>query len=483
MKNKNTIRTFTKDCTRAKKGLTACLFLLVIFLMTGCAQAEAKSPVLSAVDIFVRQAENSKYTDALKTYNDKIAGDAALELEAANRLQGYLNVKLDAYEEEIIGQADFEAALQTVWKINDETYLLGWFPEEILDEYSEIAASKEAYREAVAQMENGDYEQAMESFSQVDPEDSKNYESAQEQYAKAETLYVKAILNTATEAVNSGSYDQALEVMELAEWTVDYQEQFETLKTTIATKKFEERMKTLSKSNDLASMTALYDEALQDPYCEISAEITTMLAGLKNNWRQSIIDRSVTAYKTGGYESAIPVISEGLAALPGDEQLLAYEQMYLSCAPTSLVDLAEHYVDAKWNGNNNSIAYSHKTVKDAYDNDHSEYLQFWMSRNCTAAPYIIMNLNGEYTKLNAACFVTSYDAEDNMGIRIYADGVLIYDSGLMTKMDDPEEISLNVTNVRLLKIESCLGSVTSGSHAKVYLTDAFLLRTLTDADF
>ena len=46
-----------------------------------------------------------------------------------------------------------------------------------------------------------------------------------------------------------------------------------------------------------------------------------------------------------------------------------------------------------------------------------------------------------------------------------------------------KEISLNMTNVRLLKIESYIGSVTSGSHTHIYLADAFLLRTLTDAAF
>ncbi len=477
MKNRNTEHRNTGRLGRVKRSITACMILLLLISAFGSTPAEAAPFVFSAAGKFERQMENNRYAEALEIYREKMLGDAALEVRAANILEEYLNTKWAEYIAESIGKADFEAALQTVRRINDETFLLGWFPDEIQEEYSVIAASREAYQDAQLHMERGEYIQAMRAYSQVAPEDSRYFGCAQEQYTKAEAGYVEEILSLASEAEQSGDYDRALEIIELAESTVGYQERFEAFTTAVTTKRFEAKMRELSGSGDFSAMKVLYEQVIQDPDYDISAEMTALFADLKNRWRSAVIERAADAYRTGGYENALPIISEALLTLPGDAQLLEYEQMYRSCTPMSLVNLAKPPVDAEYNGNNNGISISHNSTKDTFGNEYSEYFRFWVHKDSKFNPYIVMNLDGKYETLNAVCFVTSRSAENNIGIRIYADGVLCYESGLMTKMDDAKEIALNVSGVRLLQVESY---TTHSSYGGTYfwLADTWLQHTL-----
>ena len=68
--------------------------------------------------------------------------------------------------------------------------------------------------------------------------------------------------------------------------------------------------------------------------------------------------------------------------------------------------------------------------------------------------------------------------------KIYGDGVLLYSSEALKRLTEPQEISLNITNVRTLRLESYSSDqVLLGIDPGVIVVNAVLTRsTLTDSE-
>ena len=431
-----------------------------------------------AVDKFKTQVQNNQYLDALDTYSKKIYGNSALELEAANFLKEYLNSAWQGYLAETVSSAEFEAILQTIERIDESINKLGWTIREIQVDYPEVAASKEAYQKGVEKMEGGDLEGALASLSQVDSVDQKNYQDAQTRLEQVEALYIREIVQTAQGKIDAGDYSGAMTIVQTAERTIGYRSEFNELRGGIATAEFEKKMNLLAEENDFSSMYALYNEALDDIDCTISAAMTNLLAEAQQRFRQDIIDRSVTAYKSSGYEAAIPIINEGLSVLSEDEKLLKYYELYKSCIPVYLTDLP--VIDKQWGAWDDIIIQSNDSVTDAYYNDYHGYIKL-VEGNASYPVSVEFLLNRSYTTIQAKCFVNpNAVVTDGIQICIYADDILVYSSGEMSKKTDAKSIELDVTSVRVLKVE--INSPSGQPHIGAYVAEPILSRTLTDTD-
>ena len=277
-----------------------------------------------------------------------------------------------------------------------------------------------------------------------------------------------------------GRYSEALEILAGARDAVGDHEEFTILEREIRTLQFESRMRSAAEEDDLATMARLYNEAMRDELITVSPEMIRLVTEKKSSFRGAIIRRAVESYRKDGYTVAISVISEGLAVLPDDEKLLSCQRTFASCAPVTAAALAENYLDASWDGNHNEAGYSPKSVEDSYGNSYDGYIYFSQDPSSKREPYITLNLNRSCQTLDAQCFVTSRNSEDTMGLRIYADDVLIYDSGLNGKLDQAEHIVLDVRNVLALRLEG-YGYSSWGGRTIVYLAGGTLTGGLSEA--
>lgn len=421
---------------------------------------------------FEEKVRDNDYQGALEVYEKKISGNSKKEVEAAEFLEEYLEAAWQSYLDETMSKTDFDAVLQTVQKIDRKLDILGRSLSEIENEYPEVSESKEAYQEGIEALENGDYEVAMTSFAQVSPADEKNYEAAQDRYAEAEEAYLGTITDAVREKLNAADYDGAANLIRAAERTVGMQSQFESLKKEIATTRFEMQMRAHADSGNFASMEALYDQALSDDYCVISADMTQLYSEAQQAFREDIIDRSINAYKNNGYESAIAVISEGLAAMPNDNDLQRYYELFFSCSPRTILDL--NIIDTC--GSVDRFDSRADVFGNIYSNCCLYDYDYWVFQSNPT--YQELLLGGSYSTFSGSVFVDSETNRDSViSLKIYADGVPVFDSGAMNRQTDAKSFSIDVSNVRIIKIEANFSSA-----GKIVLGDTVLTRTLTDAE-
>lgn len=452
-----------------KKAVGLVLLLCFLAALTACGGGSAGG----GVSAFKKQVKNGQYNDAIETYSSSIDGDSKKEVEAANYLKEYLSTSWEGYLSGSVSDSEFDAILQTVSKIDQKINKLGWDLKEIQASYPEIAASRKAYQAGVEQMESGDYEAAISSFSEVDDADDKIYEQAREQYQQTVELYLSQIDDEVRLNVSAGDYDAALTILSTAYRTIGYHAKLEELKRHVYTTKFENNMNLYASENNYPAISYLYREALSDGYTEISAGMTKLFSEQEQLYRQTIIEKSISAYKSNGYEAAIPVISEGLSVLPDDSQLLKYDNLYKLCVPVSL----DSVITLK-----GSLSASQNSVTDLYGNTYYGYIVFSLNDSKAGRhSEVELFLDGQYTRLTATC-IPQTDSDTTLQLIIYADDVEVFNSRMMEQTTKPIMIDVNVTNVRNLRIEAAGANISGLEWPKIYLANSTLTRELTDEE-
>ncbi len=434
------------------------------------------------VDKFSKQVQNNQYSDALETYFASIAGDSAKEVATSDFLKQHLEDAWRGYLDETISKSDFEGVLKTVQRIDEKIGLLGRTLTEIAANYPEVATSKAAYQNGVDEFENGNYEAAMAAFSHVQAADEKNYNKAQDQYLQAKNLYIDSILASANEKLIGGNYDGALDILMTAERTVGTESRFNDMRSRIVTADFESKMRSAADAGDFTYMSAVYNDALENDACRVSAEMTGLYSDQQRKFRQDIIDRSITAYKSEGYEAAIPIISEGLTVLPQDENLLKYDKLYKSCVPVDLTNITELSRSSSYPSMSST-----SNISDIYGNEYTGAIYYNEIHNLTIEYY----LNGLYSEFSFSCFADAKMGESKtVKFSVTADDIEIFTTDYMNRRSDIISTTLNVSNVRVLSINwhspdeeyfDWFGPYYLGS-SHLYLINPTLMRSLTDSD-
>ncbi len=109
--------------------------------------------------------------------------------------------------------------------------------------------------------------------------------------------------------------------------------------------------------------------------------------------------------------------------------------------------------------------------EDIYGNVYDGFFSF-TGRLSGVTPFMELSLNRKYALLTAKCYVGGDTKDgDKAELLIYADGVLIYRSGPRDRRADATDIYLDVTNVKVLKVEA---HGLDEKRATIYLAEPFL---------
>lgn len=193
-------------------------------------------------------------------------------------------------------------------------------------------------------------------------------------------------------------------------------------------------------------------------------------------FRKSIIAEAKSVYQNStSATDALAVINRGLAVLSQDNKLLKYYDLFTSCAKTDLSSLTVL--------NENSVYMGTASITDPFGQEHTgAFLRLCMTYFDTicACEYV---LNGQYSEFEANYFIKKYDAQ----LKIYVDGVSVFDSGIIDKSSGTMHVSVPLENVRILRVEAVSCSTISVfgdiDTSDLYLVDTALThRKLTDAE-
>ena len=139
------------------------------------------------------------------------------------------------------------------------------------------------------------------------------------------------------------------------------------------------------------------------------------------------------------WQAALNIIKAAQQILPDNEKLAKAEDYYIGFQPISLFDITR------------LTSTDNFELSNARDNMNNYY------ENCMAhawdmsATYL---LNKEYNTMSFTVAVQKgyEDASCDMSVEIYGDGVLLYNSGNLTKDTLPINTSVNVTGIEQLKV-------------------------------
>ena len=203
-------------------------------------------------------------------------------------------------------------------------------------------------------------------------------------------------------------------------------------------------------------------------------DVMSILDACQKTYRQNVISSALSAYQSSGYEAAIAEIDEGLTILPDDATLLSERTSYAECQPISLFSLTPYtYSETK--------PAHYKNMKDTLGNS---YANAWMGfgKESDGGSSVTYDIGQRYNILTGTIIVREDDKgePDAAGIRIFGDGVLLYENMQITSDTKPIQLQLDVTNVTDLKIElNCGGgNWMSGYHVYAVICDIELEKKL-----
>lgn len=160
------------------------------------------------VNKFLKAVEESKYTEAISIYNEKIKGDLGKEKEITEKLENQIQEILNNYKSNTVDYNKSLFALENIKK----TKLLENEANKVLKEIEELQLSRVAYKKGMEFSHSKNYTDAVTEFSKVIEVDE-NYNAAQEEIKSIIKEYKTDIINRIEISVNGQDYDKALKLI------------------------------------------------------------------------------------------------------------------------------------------------------------------------------------------------------------------------------------------------------------------------------
>ena len=383
-----------------------------------------------------RDMDSDDFESAVSVYQSDVKDSFIQKMLLNTLLKDRVNEVAKEYED---GKSDFDATVAEL----DALDKMGF--EGAKEKIDEITVSNEAtnaLEKADEYYENGDYENAISEYSKI-PETDENYAEAQTKLDQAYENYINAIVDTITEYNNSGEYVEAIQQANTAydvlpddvdTTTLDTakEESLTSYKTQIANEVTE-----LITVSEYVEAFELIDEAILVDDNEYFQNLKTSTEG---TYVESISTDVQKHLDNEDYISASRVIENALTVLPNNTALEDLKKEVSKETPTYLLDVCEPYASSGYQAyvNGELIKMGGTSYTNAFSLDEGNAL---------------FNIDSNYTTLS--CIVGHCDGTEmrETTIKFYCDGVLKKEIS-MNAEDLPQKITIDITGVNQLKIES-----------------------------
>lgn len=419
---------------KKKKVLAFICAIVLVFSFTACGKPEENAngddsgltedsfDVSNAeVKDFATYLSENAYEDAITQYNEKIAGNAELEMEAAECIKIYMENTTTGILAGDYTEKEAKVRNTTAEKIYTSTNCEISEYDTLTDNIEQALNSKVAYESGVSLLASQNYIDAIAEFDKVLENDC-NYSDAMQQRTNAIDSYKAKVVGDADACVAENDYPGAIDILKKA-------------------------VEVLPEDSEL---------------------LTKLNTSEKNYIAKTLTDAEAAFTDYTKYEDALTIIRATLQYYPDDQSLTEKRDYYNSFAPVNLYDMKS--VKGK--------AAAKENDTDTYNNEYTKC--FWVGYGNWAIwsdpTNIVYDLKGAYNTFSAKIYGRSTKTDAGYySVTIYGDGTKLYENAKVLDNAKAFDISVDVTGVSELSlvINKEDGSVTSG----VGITNMILQRT------
>ena len=192
--------------------------------------------------------------------------------------------------------------------------------------------------------------------------------------------------------------------------------------------------------NEYRAAIECLNEGIQK--CGNDDEFMIRIAEYKGEYKISLFNEAEKLANMGEYEQAVAYLNASTSILTGDTEITQKIADYTKKFPVHLHDLSPCM------GENHSELKEHQ---DIYGNKYSKGLMIWSYDNTDIFEYVA---NQQYKRFKSTILISNKtDDYVKLNIKIFADDILIYNSGEMTKKTEPIHLDLDISGAKFIRFE------------------------------
>jgi len=427
---------------KMKKNKKAILVVcLAVCMMSFTACGSKSDKVFELID-------KGSYSEALDYYKDKIDGDSKerdLRKEIKKGFSDHFDTILEQYNNDEVDEKEIKKLNKLFDELkfdsDDEDYA------EFKSKFNALKESKEYYAEALEMMEEKEYQSAIRYFGYVIEDDSK-YEDAQAKIEEIGDLIAGEKLTPVKEYLDQKQYGDAVKTAYSLRYDLEgikaYEDMYKEAVDGLV-KESDAKVEEFFKENDYNSARS-YLSSLYSSYYYVE-DIEEKYENLEDTYADYVVKESKALADKGDYEKAAAMVKAASSQVRNNDKINTAYETYKVYVPVYLHELTVLSSE----GTVNATDYDYYT-KDNTNKEHQS--AFWVSGWGKKDYWAEYYLDGSYTRFSGVCGLNSRDNNESNSIHfeVYGDDKLIYTSPSMTKGVLPEEFTVDITGVKVLKI-------------------------------
>ena len=271
---------------------------------------------------------------------------------------------------------------------------------------------KNKYQLANAYLDSGNYMEAIHTYDELSS-NFPDYILAMEKRQYAIKAYVDSIFSKSSEFQQTGNYALAIEVLTILKddpilnnepiITVSIQNKIDTIRGDYANECIRLANKYWEENDIVVALNTLQNATT---ICGENYLIESTVNNIKNEFRSTIIQQAEISFNNSGYQAAISILSEGLAVLDQDPELLTMIEEYRLKKPIRLSSL-DYYMSGEY-----GTFHYRDTSTDNFGNPHSDIIYILAGFSSTTSNGSqTYRIDKKYTRLTGTVFL-SYDDRD-----------------------------------------------------------------------
>lgn len=320
----------------------------------------------------------------------------------------------------------------------------------------------QVYQSALSAIDSKEYKDAINLLKSID-KDYDNYNEVSKKLKEIEQLYLNEYLVSSDEYLKDKKFEKALEVLNNIEEDLKSTDTVKEKISEIHIAKIKEEVATLKINKTVVDILTFLTD-----YDEISDEVTESVQDLVQEYKNQFVLETRLLIKSD-YAKAKANINTVKRLLPDDKDIKDLEEELNNAEPTpsSLLNLKSNVTSGKL-----IISKGESTVTNVKGTGTTNYI---LASDAQAGD-VEFDLNKEYDRLTGSLCVQSEGAEINVAeaqklrITIYGDGKVIYFSNQFSGDLSDINFSVDVSNVKKLKI-----SFKGNSAVKYFVADPMVI--------
>ncbi len=421
-----------KEKKRMSKGKKVAIIVgIVVF----CIFSYAMTGFVNAYDVS-ESIKTENYSEAYSRYNTSMDDNIVGELILKNLLKGYDDEIVEMFNN---GEIGYDSAVEAL----DALDWMGFKGSaEKISKIVDIKDADDVLEIADEYYENDDYENAIIEYSKID-ESNEKYDAAQTKLNELYPKYIDSIVEKAKSYNSAKNYQEAVAYVNTAydilPEGVDTTELDNVKSEILATYKSDimDQVTELINASQFEDAFELIDEAIA---VDDNEDFRNTKIATETKYVESVTATVDKHLSKEDFISAARTVSSALTVLPDNSSLKALQSKVEKATPTYLLDVCDPYASSGYKEYVNGELI--KMGGTSYTN------AFSLSEG-----YALFNIESNYSTLSFTVGHCDGTEMRSTTIKIYCDGILKEEIE-MTAEDLPQKVTIDITGVNQLKIES-----------------------------